>query len=63
MYYVIYAHIHKILELSDVGKTPDSMGKKYAFEAGLMRSDLSKDQYNEMLCMEELIQLQGLFVL
>ena len=39
------------------------MGKKYAFEAGLMRSDLSKDQYNEMLCMEELIQLQGLFVL
>lgn len=45
-----------LTELSDIGK---AAGKKYAFEAGLMRSNLSTDHYNEMLCTEELIQCQG----
>lgn len=43
-------------DLIDIGKQDE---KKYAFEAGVMRSDLSEDLYNKMLCTEEVIRCQG----
>ena len=35
--------------------------KRLAYEAGLMRSDLSNDSYHELLCKESAITCQGKF--
>ncbi|KAF6020486.1 hypothetical protein EB796_021213 [Bugula neritina] len=43
-------------ELSNVG---DDEGKRYAYEAGLMRSDLKHDDYHRMVCAEWKINCYG----
>jgi len=42
--------------LSNVG---DDEGKRYAYEAGLMRSDLKGDDYHRMVCAEWKINCYG----
>ena len=48
-----------VLELVQVG---NDSGKRMAYESGLVRSDLSKDNYHKLLCKQSIMLGHGKFL-